>query len=260
MGIRIEERFEVAAPPERVWAYLIDPARVVGCLPGAELVETSPDGGFVGRMRVKVGPVVAAYRGRARFTELDEAARRAHLTAEGQETGGAGSARMAMSSEVIALDGAGSAVRVAVDVEVVGKLAQFGRGMIEEVSRQMFRQFAGCVRKTLEGAAAAPAARGEPTQAAAGLPADGAQAAAGIPAGAHPAGGAQAAASIPAGPSQRSSPGRPHGGAPATGAPVAAAAPAPATSPPPLRVLPLLWAAFKAWLRRLVRGKRAAAG
>ena len=50
MGIRIEERFEVAAPPERVWSYLVDPSRVIGCLPGAELVEVTPDGGFVGRL------------------------------------------------------------------------------------------------------------------------------------------------------------------------------------------------------------------
>lgn len=230
MGIRIEERFEVAAPPERVWAYLVDPARVVGCLPGAELVETTPDGGFVGRMKVKVGPVTAAYRGRARFVELDEAGRHARLTAEGQETGGAGSARMSMVSEVASADGAGSTVRVEVDVEVVGKLAQFGRGMIEEVSRQMFRQFAGCVRATLE--APEPAAPQAPSEPAAG------------PASAF------ARASAPATTAGAAPPPAP--GASPTAAPAVAAS-------EPLRVLPLLWAAFKAWLRRVLGGKRSPA-
>ncbi|MBX6365976.1 MAG: SRPBCC family protein, partial [Gemmatimonadetes bacterium] len=157
MAIRIQERFEVAAPPDQVWAYLVDPARVVRCLPGAELLETTDDGGFLGRMKVKVGPVTTAYRGTARFLEVDAERRRARLTGSGQETAGAGSARMTMASEVVELPGGRTEVRVDVEVDVVGKVVQFGRGLIEEVSRQLFHQFAECARATLEAAGAAPA-------------------------------------------------------------------------------------------------------
>ena len=223
MGIRIEERFEIAAPPERVWSYLIDPSQVVRCLPGAELLETAEDGSFVGRVKVKVGPVLAAYKGKARFVELDAAARRARLTGEGQEASGAGSARMTMTSSIEALDGGGAAVRVEVDVDVVGKLAQFGRGMIEEVSRQIFRQFSACVRAALEQPAAAASVAHVDNPSA--TPMSPAQAA---------VSDASAAASSPARSAGVS------GGV------------APATSPtPPLRILPVLLAALRAWFRRV---------
>ncbi len=227
MGIAIHERFEIAAPPDRVWEYLVDAARVVRCLPGAELLETAPDGSFVGRVKVKVGPVVAAYRGKARFVELDAAGRRARLTGEGQEASGAGSARMAMTSAIEPLAGGGSAVRVDVDVDVVGKLAQFGRGMIEEVSRQLFKQFAACVRAALEPAAASAEA------AAPAAPAHGATAA--VPAAARSASGPPPGVREPA-----------LAGAGAGGG----VAPMPGSAPP-LRILPVLFAALRAWLRRL---------
>ncbi len=236
MGIAIQERFEIAAPPERVWEYLIDAARVVRCLPGAELLETAADGSFVGRVKVKVGPVVAAYRGKARFVELDPAARRARLTGEGQEASGAGSARMVMTSAIAALPGGGSAVQVDVDVDVVGKLAQFGRGMIEEVSRQLFKQFAACVRAALE-----PAAEAAASSRAAGAPATtatGSSSAAGAPA---------TAASAPSPAEPLSSPVAASGSAPP--APAAASD----TPAPPLRILPVLFAALRAWLKRLFR-------
>ena len=220
MGIRIEERFEVAAPPERVWSYLVNPSQVVRCLPGAELLETAADGSFVGRVRVKVGPVLAAYKGTARFVELDAGARRARLTGEGQEASGAGSARMTMTSTIDALDGGGAAVRVEVDVDVVGKLAQFGRGMIEEVSRQLFRQFSDCVRAALaQPALAASATHVEnpsPTPMAVAGGSDIASA------GASPAGVARLSGSAEVAP-----------------------------SPPPLSILPLFFAALRAWFRRV---------
>ncbi len=154
MGVSIAEQFEVRASPERVWAWLTDPRQVVECLPGAELLEMQDERTFTGRMRVKVGPVTASFRGRARFDELDAAARRVRLSGEGQDTGGAGSAKMTMTSEIEALPDGGSRVKVQSDVEVVGKLVQFGRGLMEEVSRQMFKQFAACVKQKLEAAAA----------------------------------------------------------------------------------------------------------
>jgi carbon monoxide dehydrogenase subunit G len=171
VAIQIQERFQVQAPPERVWSYLTDPAQVVRCLPGAELVEAQDERTFVGRVKVKIGPVTATYRGKAQFVELDAGARRVRMVGEGQETGGSGSAKMTMSSEVATLPDGTSEVRVVVEMEVVGRLVQFGRGMIEEVSRQLFRQFAACMQSTLGGETAAAAAAVSPAARAPALPA-----------------------------------------------------------------------------------------
>jgi carbon monoxide dehydrogenase subunit G len=160
MAIQVSETFELNAPAARVWAFLIDPQQVVQCLPGAELLAIEDARTFTGRIRVKVGPVVAGYRGRARFEEIDESARSARMSGEGQETSGGGSARMKMTSTVTALDNGGARVQVIAEVDVVGRLVQFGRGMMEEVSRQLFQQFAACVRSRLEaegGSTPAPA-------------------------------------------------------------------------------------------------------
>ena len=169
MGVSIAEEFEVRASAERVFAWLIDPQQVVQCLPGAELLEQQDERTFTGRMRLKVGPVTTSFRGRARFDELDAGARRVRMSGEGQDTGGAGSAKMTMVSVVESLPGGGARVRVQSDVEVVGKLMQFGRGLMEEVSRQMFRQFAACVKAKLESAPAAEpsVSNSEPQQTAA---------------------------------------------------------------------------------------------
>jgi carbon monoxide dehydrogenase subunit G len=150
MAFKIAERFEVQAPVERVWKYLIDPASVVQCLPGAELLETQDDGAFVGQIKVKVGPLSMSYKGKGSFTEVDEATHTARMVGEAREVGGSGSTKVTMVSTVTALEGGGSAVSVDADINLVGRIVQFGRGMIEEVSRQMFRQFATCVKGRLE--------------------------------------------------------------------------------------------------------------
>jgi len=151
MAFKIEERFEVRAPVERVWKYLIDPARVVECLPGAELVEMTDAQNFVGAIKVKVGPLAMSYRGKAKFTEVNEETHQVRMVGDGREVGGSGSTKVTMLSTVAPLaNGGGSEVVVNAEVELVGKIVQFGRGMIEEVSRQMFRQFSTCVRAKLE--------------------------------------------------------------------------------------------------------------
>jgi carbon monoxide dehydrogenase subunit G len=157
MAIRIEERFAVAAPTAAVWEYLVDPRRVVTCLPGAELAEVVDDRTFLGNVKVRVGAVTVSYRGKVAIVDLDAAGRRVRMTGEGRESTGAGSARMTMESRVVAAPG-GAEVHVQADLEVVGRIVQLGRGMIEQVGHQLFAQFAACVRATLEAEAAARAA------------------------------------------------------------------------------------------------------
>ena len=150
MPFKIAETFQVQAPVDRVWRYLIDPRQVVECLPGAELTEVQGDQTYLGKIKVKVGPVTAGYNGRAHLTEVNEAEHLVRMTGEGRETGGAGSAKMNMVSRVVALPAGGCDVRVNAEVDVAGKIMQFGRGMIDSVSKQLFRQFAECTRARLE--------------------------------------------------------------------------------------------------------------
>ncbi len=163
MGFRIEERFLVKADADAVFSYLVDPRQVVTCLPGAELTEAIDPRTFRGTMKVKVGPVTVAYQGRVLLTELDPAARRVRLVGEGKEGTGAGSAKMTMESVTRPLPGGDTEISVHADVEVAGRAVQLGRGMMEQVSAQLLRQFAASLRRALEVGAAGqpPAAAGE---------------------------------------------------------------------------------------------------
>lgn len=156
MAFKIAERFEVQAPVERIWKYLIDPASVVQCLPGAELLEAQDDRNFLGAIKVKVGPLSMSYKGKASFTEVNEETHTVRMVGDAREVGGSGSTKVTMVSIVTALEGGGSQVSVDAEIHLVGKIVQFGRGMIEEVSRQMFRQFAACVKSRLEVAEERP--------------------------------------------------------------------------------------------------------
>jgi hypothetical protein len=158
MSLRIEETFQVRAPVDRVWRYLVDPRQVVECLPGAELTGVQDDHTYLGRVKVKVGPITAGYNGRATVVEQDDVARVVRIAAEGRETAGSGSAKMTMTSRMTVLADGTTEVHVLADVDVVGKVVQFGRGMIEGVSRQLFKQFTDCARARLEVAEAAPPA------------------------------------------------------------------------------------------------------
>ena len=253
MSLRIEETFRLQAPPDRVWAYLVDPRQVVTCLPGAELTAVESETTFLGKVKVKVGPVVAAYSGKVVITERDDAARVVKLVGDGRESGGAGSAKMTMTSTLAALPDGGTEVRVVADLDIVGKLVQFGRGMIESVNKQLFKQFTDCVRATLEAPAAAPAAIAAPAPTA--EPAPSAPAASGALASAAPTLAAPATATT-----------APATAAPTVGAyappPAMVAAPRDATSAPlakaePVRLLPLvlraLWENALALLRALWR-------
>jgi len=172
VGIPIEKSFVVDAPAAAVWELLTDPARVASCLPGAAITGKEDDKTWVGTMTVKVGPVTASYRGKIRFERLDAVAREAEIAASGQETRGKGGADMRMKSRVVERGPAETEVTIVSDVNVVGVLAQFGRGMIQDVSDQMFLKFTEAMRRQL----AAPAVAGgaatttAPTAAAAAAP------------------------------------------------------------------------------------------
>jgi carbon monoxide dehydrogenase subunit G len=150
MAFKIEERFEVQAPVERVWKYLIDPKRVVECLPGAELLEQQDEHTFLGAIKVKVGPLSMSYKGQAKLTEINEETHQVRMVGDAREVTGSGSTKVSMLSTVSPLPNGGCEVLVNADIDLVGKIMQFGRGMIQEVSRQMFRQFSTCVKKHLE--------------------------------------------------------------------------------------------------------------
>jgi hypothetical protein len=156
MAMQIEKSFTVRAPAAAVWEFLTDPARVAGCLPGAAITGQVDEKTYGGTMTVKVGPVTAGYRGTMRFERLDAAAREAEIVASGQETRGKGGADMRMTSRVVERAPGETEVTVVSAVNVVGVLAQFGRGMIQDVSDQLFQKFTECMRRQLE--APAPAA------------------------------------------------------------------------------------------------------
>jgi len=154
--MQIEKSFVVRAAAPAVWSFLIDPYRVASCLPGAAITEKVSDEEYKGTMTVKVGPVTASYRGKLRFDRLDEAAGEAELSGSGQETKGKGGADMRMKSRVVARSPQETEVTVVSDVNVFGILAQFGRGMIQDVSDQMFGKFSDAMRRQLETPAAEP--------------------------------------------------------------------------------------------------------
>ena len=147
--MEIENSFTVTAPADRVYSHLLDVNNVVRCVPGAELSEMVDADTFKGKVKIKVGPVTVSYNGTARITERDAANRTATLQAEGRETTGSGSAN-ATTRMSVTEDGASSVVTLATDFTVVGRIAQFGRGIMEDVSKHLVGQMADCIRATLE--------------------------------------------------------------------------------------------------------------
>lgn len=160
--MQIENSFAVKAAPDRVYAFLLDVNNVVSCVPGAELSEVVDPDTFKGKVRIKVGPVTVSYNGTARITSRDTAARTATLEAEGRETTGSGTAQ-ATTIMAVAADGETSKVTLTTDFTVVGRIAQFGRGIMEDVSRHLVGQAAECIQSKLEGPPSVPAAESLPT-------------------------------------------------------------------------------------------------
>jgi uncharacterized protein len=209
MGIPIEKSFVVKAPASAVWAFLTDPRRVASCLPGAAITEQVDDKTYGGTISVKVGPVLANYRGKMHFDRLDPVAFEAEIAASGQETRGKGGADMRMKSRIVERSAGESEVTVTSDVNVVGVLAQFGRGMIQDVSDLLFQKFTEGMRRQLETTPAESAGAAAPVTAA--------------PAAATPAGPGEGAAAEQATPASAPAP--------------TAASPTAASASPPARPL-----------------------
>jgi carbon monoxide dehydrogenase subunit G len=155
--MKLEHSFQVAAPLEHVWEALIDVERVAPCLPGAEITEAGEGGTYRGTFSVRLGPTTAAYRGELKMEEVDAAAHRAVMRANGQDKRGQGSAKATIVS-TMREEGEATTVDVETDFTITGRLARFGRGgMIQDVSNRLLRDFSDCLQKTIEGAEAAPA-------------------------------------------------------------------------------------------------------
>ena len=138
--MELNNDFEVAAHIDLVWAVLTDVERIAPCLPGAQLLEIEGDE-FRGVVKIKVGPITAQYKGAASFLERDDVEHRAVLRAEGRDTRGAGNAAADITAELEATD-VGTKVTVTTDLTVTGKVAQFGRGVMADVSKKLMGQFA----------------------------------------------------------------------------------------------------------------------
>lgn len=146
--MRLEHQFSVPAPPDVVWAAVIDPERVAPCMPGATL--TAVDGAeFTGGVKVKLGPVSLLYKGSGQFLETDEQARRVVIKASGKDSRGNGTAA-ATVTVTLTEEGSGTKGTVVTDLTVTGKPAQFGRGMIVEVGGKILDTFASCLATKLD--------------------------------------------------------------------------------------------------------------
>jgi carbon monoxide dehydrogenase subunit G len=154
--MELEHSFTVPVPVERAWDVLLDVERVAPCMPGASLDSVTGDE-IAGRIKVKVGPISMTYAGNAKFTERDKAAGVVTLEASGKETRGAGTASASVRSELTG-DGDQTHVTVHTSLNVTGKPAQFGRGVMVEVGGKLIGIFADNLAAMLAAEPAAPEA------------------------------------------------------------------------------------------------------
>ena len=156
MAFEIVKTFTIKAHAPAVWEFLIDPQRVARCLPGASITGKLDEKTYSGAMTVKVGPVSSSYKGKVVFERLDAATRTAEIVATGTDVKGRGGADLRLTSSVKELAPGETQVTAVSLVNITGILAQMGRGMIQDVSDQMFQVFSQRMRAELETVPAAP--------------------------------------------------------------------------------------------------------
>ena len=168
--MKIANEFTVSAPIEQAWEVLSDLEEVAPLLPGAQMTGREGDD-YLGKVKVKVGPVTSEFKGKATFVERDEKEHRAVIDARGRDSRGSGNASATITAQLHEA-GDGTRVTVDTDMKIVGKLAQFGSGMIQQVSEKLMGQFAESLEARLSGGpadqpAAESASVGTATEAAA---------------------------------------------------------------------------------------------
>ena len=151
--MKLENSFEVAAPPEKAWDLLMDVPRIVPCMPGAKLDEVVDENNWKATMQVKLGPIGLTFATDVERKEADEANRRVVLGANARETRNRGRASATIESSLAPTNG-GTKIDLVTDLSLSGTVAQYGRGMIEDISSQMVTSFAQCLQAQLGESAA----------------------------------------------------------------------------------------------------------
>ncbi len=158
MNTKITKDFEIAQPIDIVWKSLANPEEIVGCVPGASITEKIDDKNYKGQVVTKFGPIKAAYAGDIGIIELDEANHKMVLKGRGLDSKGKGSADMIMNG-TLTEEGGKTQVNFSMDITIVGKLAQFGSRLINDVSDQLLNQFIKNFSDQLEAETAGDAAK-----------------------------------------------------------------------------------------------------
>ncbi|MEW6472475.1 MAG: SRPBCC family protein [Actinomycetota bacterium] len=148
MAIHLENEFTVPASTDEVWEFLLDPRRVAPCMPGAELTEVVNDRQYKGKVHIKMGPVSLSFNGDVDITERDDVTKRMVMKAKGAELKGKGQATAVVVSS-LERNGSGTRMRISQDIDLSGPLAQYGRGMIQDVSGSLMNEFADRIQADL---------------------------------------------------------------------------------------------------------------
>ncbi len=159
----LRHEFEVGVPIAEAWNILTDLERIAPCLPGAQLTEVEGDV-YRGQVKVKVGPILAQFKGQASFVSRDDASYTATLKGEGRDTGGKGNASALITANLQSVDATRTKCVVTTDLTISGKVAQFGRGALADVSDKLLAQFTDNLNTLITSAPAesAPAPANEP--------------------------------------------------------------------------------------------------
>lgn len=147
--MELSNEIEVNAPIEEVWNAFNTPERIAPCLPGAELQEVEGDN-FKGAVKIKVGPITAQYKGIATYQEKDESSKRVVIKGDGRDTRGAGNASALITAQLSEVSSNVTNVKVLTELTITGKVAQFGRGAISDVSGKLMTQFANNLEEILD--------------------------------------------------------------------------------------------------------------